>query len=110
MAAKKRGIERDVEEVFLSEVSRHGSVRKACKVAGVSREWLRTKILDESFAVEYADACEDSMDRLEDTAFAMALDEDEKMLRYLLDVKRYKKTTETDLGQVRPIINITIGN
>lgn len=107
--AHKRGVERDVAAVFLSELARHGSVRKACKVAGVTRQWVRLRRRDdEDFALSYADAVEDSVDRLEDEAFTLALGGEEKLLRYLLDVKRYKKSGDDPVA-VQPIINVTIG-
>lgn len=107
--AHKRGVQRDETEVFLKELSRHGSVRKACLVAGVSRTWLRTKKLDDSFAEAFADAIEDSIDRIEEAGIHMALSHDEKMIRYLLDAKRYKKGETATLGQVKPSITVTIG-
>lgn len=107
--AHKRGVERDETEVFLKELSRHGSVRKACLVAGVSRKWLRTRKLDEDFCERYADALEDSVDRIEEAGVHLALSHDEKMIRYLLDAKRYKKGETTSLGQVKPSITVTIG-
>lgn len=39
----------------------------------------------------------------------MALSHDEKMIRYLLDAKRYKKGETATLGQVKPSITVTIG-
>lgn len=107
--ARKRGVERNEEEVFLYELARHGSIRKACSVAGVTRAWLRLKKMDESFAQAYHDALEDATDRIEEQGVGQALGGDEKLIRYLLDARRYKKTTEVDLGQVKPIINVTIG-
>lgn len=107
--ARKRGVNRSVEEVFLSELARHGSIRKACRVAGVTRSWLRVKMVCDDFSELYHDALEDSTDRIEETGFELALDGEEKMIRYLLDAKRYKKNTEVDLSQVKPIINVTIG-
>ena len=107
--AHKRGVDRDVEAVFLSELARHGSIRKACLVAGVTRTWLRLKKMEEEFAEKYADALEDATDRVEEAAHRGAISGDDKLIRYLLDAKRYKKTTEVDLGQVKPIINVTIG-
>lgn len=107
--ARKRGVERNEEEVFLYELARHGSIRKACLVAGVTRAWVRLRKMDEDFAIAYADALEDSVDRIEEQGTSQALLGDEKLIRYLLDAKRYKKTTEVDLGQVKPIINVTIG-
>jgi len=106
--AHKRGVARDESAVFLGELARHGSVRKACKVAGVSRDWVRRQRMDDEFAIAYADAVEDSVDRLEDEAFTQALGGEEKLLRYLLDAKRYKKG-DTDPIAVQPIINVTIG-
>lgn len=107
--AHKRGVQRDETEVFLKELSRHGSVRKACLVAGVNRTWLRTKKLDDNFAEAFADAIEDSIDRIEEAGIHMALSHDEKMIRYLLDAKRYKKGETATLGQVKPSITVTIG-
>lgn len=107
--AKKRGVQRDQEEVFLSEISRHGSIRKACAVSGLSRTWLRSKKLDEEFLEKYTDALEDSTDRLEEVAVSRARAGDEKLIRYLLDARRYKKDKTVDLGEVSPTINITIG-
>lgn len=106
--AHKRGVERDQTAVFLGELARHGSIRKACKVAGVTRSWVRQQRQDDDFALAFADAVEDSVDRLEDTAFEQALGGEEKLLRYLLDAKRYKKAGEDPLA-VQPIINVTIG-
>lgn len=106
--ARKRGVERDETEVFLNELSRHGSVRKACLVAGVSRKWLRTRKLDEDFAERFADAIEDSIDRIEEAGVHLALSNDERMIRYLLDAKRYKKG-ESAVGVVKPSITVTIG-
>lgn len=108
--AKGKGVNRSEAEVFLSEISRHGSIGKACRVAGVSRVWFRNKKLtDEEFAEAYADACEDSIDRLEFQARAEALDGSEKLLTYLLDAHRYKKQNASDLGGVMPSITVTIG-
>lgn len=108
--ARKRGAGRDVKSVFLAELARHGSQRKACEVAGVSRTWVReTKKTDEQFAIDFADALEDSIDRIEETGHSLALKGEEKLIRFFLEVRRYKKQTETDLGEVKPVINITIG-
>lgn len=107
--AKKRGVNRDKEEVFLLELSRHGSIRKACAVAGVTRGWLRGKKQEDDFAQKYADALDDSTDRIEESGVRRALAGDDKLIRYLLDVRRYKKDTSVDLGEVSPVINITIG-
>lgn len=105
----KNGINRDVAEVFLSEISRHGSIRKACKIAGVDRRWLREKKLEDDFAERYADAQEDAADRLEDQARDEALDGSEKLLVYLLDVKRYKKAESGPMSGITPTVTITIG-
>lgn len=108
--ARKRGAQRDVKEVFLAELARHGSQRKACQVAGVSRSWVRElKKSDEDFAIAFADAVEDSIDRIEEVGHSRALKGDEKLIRFILEVRRYKKQTETDLSEVKPVINITIG-
>jgi len=107
--AKKRGVKRDQEAVFLSEISRHGSIRKACVISGLTRLWLRQKKLEEGFLEMYTDALEDSTDRLEETAYTNARMGDDKLIRYLLDAKRYKKIRAVDLGEVVPQINITIG-
>lgn len=106
--AHKRGIERDESEVFLKEIARHGSVAKACKVAGVTRTWLRLKMQDPEFAEKFADSQEDSIDKLEYQARCEALDGSEKLLVYMLDNLRYKKTVG-DSVNVQPSINITIG-
>ena len=107
--ARKRGVERDPTEVFLSELSRHGSIRKACRVATVTRSWVREQQKDPDFSELYHDAIEDSIDRIEERAGELARIGDDKLIRFLLEVKRYKKTTDVDLGQVKPIINLTIG-
>lgn len=108
--AHKRGISRDESEVFLKEISRHGSIRRACNIAGVTRGWLRLKLMDATFAEAYADAQEDSTDRLEDQAVAEALDGSEKLLTYLLDAKRYKKNDSgPGHGAIQPSVTITIG-
>lgn len=107
--AHKRGVERDVAAVFLKELSRHGSVRKACLVAGVTRSWVRTQRLNSEFAEAYADALEDSVDRIEEAGVHLALSNDERMIRYLLDARRYKKPEGSTLGQVKPSITVTIG-
>lgn len=107
--ARKRGVERDITEVFLYELSRHGSIRKACRVAGVSRSWVREQQKDPDFSELYHDAIEDSVDRIEERAGELARVGDDKLIRFLLEVKRYKKTLDIDLGQVKPIINLTIG-
>jgi hypothetical protein len=107
--ARKRGVERSEEEVFLYELARHGSIRKACLVAGVTRAWLRLKKMDEDFATAYQDALEDATDLIEEAGVSQAKAGDDKLIRYLLDARRYKKTIEVDLSQVKPIINVTIG-
>lgn len=107
--ARKRGVERNEEEIFLYELARHGSVRKACLVAGVTRAWLRLRKMDEEFSMALADAQEDCLDRIEESGVTQAIGGEEKLIRYFLDARRYKKTTELDLGQVKPIINVTIG-
>lgn len=100
---------RDVKQIFLTELSKHGSQRKACKVAGVSRAWVRLqKRDDEEFAQAYSDAMEDSTDLIEEKGVRMAVAGDEKLIRYLLDARRYKKS-QVDLGEVIPNIVITIG-
>lgn len=107
--ATKRGAKRDKREVFLAELSRHGSIRKACHVAGVSRTTVREWKQDQDFAVAMADAEEDSVDRVEEVGHGRALKGDEKLIRFILEVKRYKKDSSASLGEVRPTINITIG-
>lgn len=105
----KTGINRDEADVFLSEIARHGSVRKACKVAGVTRAWLRLKLQDLDFAEAYADAQEDSTDRIEDQARDEALDGNDKLIIYLLEQKRYNKKSTGDLTGIQPSVNIIIG-
>lgn len=108
--AHKRGINRSESEVFLKEISRHGSIRRACNVAGVSRAWLRRQLLDSDFAEAYADAQEDSIDKIEDTGRELALDGNEKMVVYLLDQLRFKKTDSgPGLAGIQPSVTITIG-
>lgn len=108
--AHKRGINRSESGVFLKEISRHGSIRRACNVAGVSRAWLRRQLLDSDFAEAYADAQEDSIDKIEDTGRELALDGNEKMVVYLLDQLRFKKTDSgPGLAGVQPSVTITIG-
>lgn len=107
--AKKRGAARDKREVFLAELARHGTVRKACSVAGVNRAWVREQKQDDDFAIAYADAIEDSIDLVEEKGMREALKGEEKLLRFFLEVKRYKKNTETDLSEVKPTITVTIG-
>lgn len=107
--SKKEGANRDKVEVFLTELSRHGSVRKACSVADVSRKWVREKRLEEDFAIAYNDAIEDSLDRVEEAAHSGAIRGDDKLIRFMLEVKRYKKSTDIDLSSVKPVINITVG-
>jgi hypothetical protein len=105
----KTGVNRDEADVFLSEIARHGSIRKACRVAGVTRSWLRLKQQDEEFAQAYADAQDDSVDRIEDQARDEALDGNDKLIIYLLDQKRYKKQSTGDLSGIQPSVTITIG-
>ncbi len=107
--ARKRGVERDTTEVFLKELARHGSERKACLVACVSRSWVREQKKLPDFAEKYYDAIEDSVDRLEEVAHRRALIGDEKLIRFLLENKRYKKNDGPDLSQVAPTVNLTIG-
>lgn len=107
--AIKRGADRDRWEVFLTELSRHGSIRKACAIAGVDRRELRQKQKeDDEFSIMMADAEEDSVDRIAETAHTIAQMGDGQMVRYLLDQKRYKKTGESTI--IPPSINITIGS
>jgi len=105
----KTGINRDETEVFLSEISRHGLIGKACRVAGVTRAWYRTQMLNAEFAEAFADAEEDATDRLEYQARAEAMDGSEKLLTYLLDQKRYKKTNDGSLAGIQPVVTVTIG-
>lgn len=106
--ARKRGADRDPWEVFLTEMSRHGSTRKACAIAGVTRVQLRQKMKDDDdFSIALADAEEDSVDRIAETAHTIAQMGDGQMVRYLLDNKRYKKAGESTV--IPPSINITIG-
>lgn len=107
--ARKRGVDRDPTDVFLKELARHGSVRKACQVAGVSRSWVRDQKRNEEFATLYSDALEDSIDRIEEAGHGRALRGDDRLIRFFLEVKRYKRTIESDLSEVKPVINITIG-
>ena len=103
------GYNRNEEEVFLSELARHGSIRKACRVAGTTRAWLRLRKMDDDFSEAFHDALEDATDRIEETGVQVALSGDDKLIRYLLDARRYKKNLDVDMGQLRPIINVTIG-
>lgn len=107
--AHKRGAERNEREVFLSELARHGSIRKACLVSGTTRSWLRIQMSDSDFAQAYHDALEDSVDRIEEAGNAGARDGDEKLIRYFLDAKRYKKQAEGPAVSVQPSVTITIG-
>lgn len=109
MAAKKRGVSRDKSEVFLLEYARHGSIRKACQVAGVSREWVRKQKFNEDFAIAFIDAEQDSIDRIDEVAHRLALSGDDKLIKFVLESKRYKKSTDVDLSSVKPTINVTIG-
>lgn len=106
--ARKRGVKRNEREVFLEEIARHGSMRKACLVSGLTRSAVRIAMRDDDdFAQAYADACEDSTDRLEEVAFLNARLGEEKLLRYLLDAKRYKKGESPVTAT--PSISINIG-
>ena len=105
----KTGINRDESEVFLSEIARHGSIRKACRVAGTTRAWLRLRLHDESFAQAFEDAQEDATDRIEDQARDEAIDGNDKLIVYLLDNKRYKKPSTGGLSGIQPIVTVTIG-
>lgn len=108
--ARKLGVNRSEREVFLSELARHGSVRKACVVAGVTRRWLALQKQDNEFLEDYTFAIEDSLDRIEEMGNSMARLGDEKMIRYLLDAKRYNKKTDTTIdASVVPIVTVTIG-
>lgn len=105
----KTGINRDESEVFLAEIARHGSIRKACRVAGTTRAWLRLRLHDETFAQAFEDAQEDATDRIEDQARDEAMDGNDKLIVYLLDQKRYKKQATGDLTGIQPVVTVTIG-
>ncbi|UGO51469.1 hypothetical protein QJV44_gp55 [Serratia phage vB_SmaS_Tlacuache] len=107
--ARRRGfINRDVWEVFLGEVSRHGSIRKACTVASVTRAQYREKMQDPDFQQRYYDAVDDATDRIEEAATTFARVGEPQLLKYLLDAKRYKRGEGTNAA-VAPVINITVG-
>ena len=107
--AKRRGfLNRDRWEVFLSELSRHGTVRKAAIVATVTRQELREKMLDPDFQQKYHDALDDSTDLIEEAAIAQARYGEPQLLKYLLDAKRYK-AKDVAAVNVAPVINITVG-
>ena len=108
--AHKRGVNRDRRSVFLEELSRHGSVRKACLISGYSRDQVRTMQRDDmEFAQQYADAMEDSIDRIEETGTQLARGGDDKLIKLFLEVKRYKKSNDIEVGDIKPIVNVTIG-
>lgn len=108
--ARKVGVNRSEREVFLHELARHGSVRKACVVAGVTRRWLALQKQDNDFLEDYTYAIEDSIDRIEEEGNAMARCGDEKLIRYFLDAKRYNKKTDTTVdASVVPVVTVTIG-
>lgn len=108
--AKKLGVKRSEREVFLLELARHGSIRKACAVAGVTRRWLALQKQDNEFLEDYTFAIEDSVDRVEEMGNTLARSGDERMIRYLLDNKRYNKKTDTAIDtSVVPIVTVTIG-
>lgn len=108
--ARRRGVDRDRRDVFLTELARHGTVRKACVISGYTRSQIRALMReDEDFAQEYQDALEDSVDRIEEAGNLMARNGDEKMIKLFLEVKRYKKSNDIEVGDIKPTVNVTIG-
>lgn len=106
--ARRRGfLNRDRWEVFLSELGLHGSIRKACLVATVTRQELREKMTDPAFQTKYYDALDDATDIIEEKAITFAKFGEPQLLKYLLDAKRYKKIDNS--VTVAPVINITVG-
>lgn len=108
--ATRRGVTRDRRGVFLKELARHGSVRKACLISGYTRTQIRNLMRDdEDFAQDYQDALEDAVDRIEEAGNLMARNGDDKMIKLFLEVKRYKKTSDVELGDIKPTVTVTIG-
>lgn len=108
--AIRRGVNRDRREVFLRELARNGSVRKACLISGFTRHQIRGFMRDdEEFAQDYQDALEDSLDRIEERGTDMARNGDDKMVKFFLEVKRYKKSSDIEVGDIKPTVTVTIG-
>lgn len=104
----KKGVKRNKREVFLSELARHGSVRRSCLIAGVTRTWVREQRQDDQFGMEFLDAMEDSTDRIEECGIKKALKGDDKLVRFFLEVRRYKRASDQDMTALKPVINVTI--
>lgn len=103
---KKRGAARDVLDVFLQELSKHGSIRKSCVVAGVSRSQVRSWRKDPTIEQLFQDSLDDSDDYVREKAVALATGRkpDPQMIKFLMQLKR-----DISDVQVNPTVNITIG-
>lgn len=105
----RTGAGRDKTQVFLSELAKTGSVRKACRIANVTRMWVREQQLNEpEFNTMYADALDDYTDSLQETASMQALKGDANLLKYFLDNLRFNKNEVKQRDDVKPVINIKI--
>lgn len=78
--------------VFLARLRATGTVRMACRAAGISRttayDWREA---DEDFARDWDEAIEDATDALEAAARARALSGSDKLLMFLLKAMRPDK-------------------
>ena len=101
--ARKRGRKRDWGRAFLDAFRQIGVVTPAAAAAGVSRHAVRKRCLrDPAFARKYAEALEESTERLESLAFARAAsqkDPSDLLLIFLLKARRPEMYREQRLLQ-----------
>lgn len=106
---KKTGARRDRKKIFLNELALHGIVKKACDVAGLSRQQVRDlKIKDDQFAAAYEDALEDYVDDIEYLAVSKAKEGNTQWMNWVLEKKRYKPASDINLSGIKPVIQLSV--
>ncbi len=86
---------RDWRPAFLKALAEHGTVCRACKVAGISRSTAyREQQRDEAFALLWYDVEHEVTDAIEQKAVELALDGDTRMIEFLLKARAPEKYRE----------------
>jgi len=87
--------EKEWKPVFLENLRIYGTVTAACKQAGIARQTAyRHRQSDETFALAWADAEEESTEELEREAMSRAINGSDTLMIFLLKARRPEKYRE----------------